>query len=181
MNAVSWDGLWALIAMRGERPRPRYAYVDGRLELRGSSRDHEYIRRCVAAVLEAYCLERDIAFTTYGHWLLYDESAAAAIEPDECYIFGPDPKNKPLPELAIEVVWTSGGIDKLEIYRRLRVGEVWFWKDEVITVYRLDGERYVSRDRSELLPSIDMALVTRLSLVEPTSEAARKMREASTR
>jgi hypothetical protein len=26
------------------------------------------------------------------------------------------------------VIWTSGGIDKLEVYRRLRVREVWIWK-----------------------------------------------------
>jgi len=40
-----------------------------------------------------------------------------------------------------EVVWTSGGIDKLEIYRRLGVGEVWRWKDSRIEIHVLQGER----------------------------------------
>jgi Uma2 family endonuclease len=55
---------------------------------------------------------------------------------DECYIVGPD-QNKEVPDLALEVVWTSGGLDKLEIYRRLGVGEVWIWKDGRITVHAL--------------------------------------------
>jgi hypothetical protein len=29
-----------------------------------------------------------------------------------------------VPDIAIEVVWTSGGIDKLEVYRGLDVPEV---------------------------------------------------------
>ena len=49
------------------------------------------------------------------------------VEPDECYVFGdaPDPER---PDLAIEVVWTRGGIDKREIYRALGVRELWFWR-----------------------------------------------------
>lgn len=30
------------------------------------------------------------------------------------------------PHLAIEVVWTSGGLDKLDVYRKLGVREVWY-------------------------------------------------------
>jgi len=44
------------------------------------------------------------------------------LEPDECYLVGD--QDKSAPDLAIEVIGTSGGIDKLEIYRRLDVGEV---------------------------------------------------------
>ena len=79
----------------------------------------------------------------------------AGCEADECYIFGPRPRDKARPDLAIEVVWTSGGLDKLEVYRRLEVGEVWFWKDGVIAVHVLDrdgelGEVGVSDDAAEL-------------------------------
>jgi hypothetical protein len=37
----------------------------------------------------------------------------------------------------IEVVWTSGGLGKLEIYRRLGVGEFWQWKRGRIQVHLL--------------------------------------------
>jgi hypothetical protein len=32
------------------------------------------------------------------------------------------------PDIAIEVIWTSGGIDKLEVYRKLGVREVWYYE-----------------------------------------------------
>ena len=40
--------------------------------------------------------------------------------------------DKEIPELAIEVVYTSGGIDILKIYRRLGVKEVWFLRMETL-------------------------------------------------
>lgn len=48
-------------------------------------------------------------------------------EPDECYVFGEDPDPE-RPDLAIEVIWISGGMNKLEIYRALGVAEVWHWR-----------------------------------------------------
>ena len=59
-------------------------------------------------------------------------------------------------ELAIEVVWTSGGLDKLEIYRLLGVNEVWIWREDRIEVYLLQGEQYERGERSELLPDLDL-------------------------
>ena len=67
----------------------------------------------------------------------------AILEPDECYLIGDQARDTP--DLAIEVVWTSGGIDKLEIYRRLGVREVWRWKDSRIEVYVLREQHYESR------------------------------------
>ena len=57
-----------------------------------------------------------------------DKRVAREVEPDECYVFGP-PRKARRPDLTIEVIWTSGSIDKLEIYRKLTVGEVWIWRD----------------------------------------------------
>ena len=42
----------------------------------------------------------------------------AGKEPDECYCLYTD---KDIPDLAIEVIYTSGGIDTLEIYRRIGI------------------------------------------------------------
>jgi Uma2 family endonuclease len=58
----------------------------------------------------------------YGAWTLKSPPNQSGLEPDECYLVGD--QDKPTPDLAIEVVWTSGGIDKLEIYGRLGIGEV---------------------------------------------------------
>lgn len=47
----------------------------------------------------------------------------ASAEPDESYCFG---TSKPIPDLVIEVVLTSGHTQKLKRYRALGIPEVWF-------------------------------------------------------
>ena len=76
-------------------------------------------------LIEAYCLDRDIVLTGVGAWLHKNKCKKGAAEPDESYIFGPF-RSKPRADLVIEVAWTSGGIDKLEIYRKLDIDEVWW-------------------------------------------------------
>jgi hypothetical protein len=75
-------------------------------------------------------------------------------------------------------VWTSGGLPKLEIYRRLRVPEVWFWRSGRITVHVLREEAYVEAAASEVLPGIDLALLVSFLDVKPTSAAIRAFRDA---
>lgn len=102
---VGWAGFQALLALRGERRRPRMAYLDGSVELMGASRDHEGIKSTIGCLVEAYCLARKIPFSPYGSWLLDDESEDAGIEPDECYVFGANPRSIDRPELAqIDVI-----------------------------------------------------------------------------
>jgi len=67
---------------------------------------------------------------------------------------------KAIPDLAIEVIFTSGGIDKLQLYKRLGIPEIWFWEDGVLSIYYL-REDYEQVDRSELLPELDIALLVR--------------------
>lgn len=173
---VPWSHFEAQLALRGDAPVPRMAYLDGALELMSPSKDHERIKSYLGRLLEAYALETNIDLSPYGAWTLKYAPAAAGLEPDECYIVGAD-QDKRVPDLAIEVVWTSGGIDKLEIYRRLGVAEVWTWKGERIEVHVLAGDRYERTETSGLFPDLDLALVVSL-LDRPTAlQAVRALRE----
>ena len=63
------------------------------------------------------------------------------------------------PDLAIEVNWTSGGIDKLEVYDRLEVPEVWFWEDDRLTIHvRKPRGGYAKRRKSSLFPTLDLEM-----------------------
>lgn len=177
LHGVGWAGYQALLALRGERSSPRIAYLDGAVELMGASRKHESIKSNLGCLVEAYCTERGIHWSPFGHWLLDDESEDAGAEPDECYIFGADPDAKDIPDLVVEVIWTSGGLNKREIYRRLGVREAWFWKRDVLAVFVLEGDQYVERNASEWVPGIDLALLCRLAAVTPTSAAVAELRE----
>jgi Uma2 family endonuclease len=178
LHGLDWARFESLVALRGERRRPRVAYLDGVVELIGPSRGHESTKSDLGRIVEHYCLLSDILITPYGSWLIKDQPEEAGAEPDECYIFGPDPESKDRPDLVIEVVWTSGGIDKLEIYRRLGIAEAWFWKDGRLAVYRLGPSGYQLVPRSQWVPDIDFDLVLSLIGVKPINEVVRRLREA---
>jgi hypothetical protein len=50
----------------------------------------------------------------------------------------------------------AGPRTKLDVYRELRVREIWFWKDGRILVHVLRGTRYETAAGSEALASIDL-------------------------
>jgi Uma2 family endonuclease len=85
------------------------------------------------------------------------EALGARKEPDASYNLQ---TKKTISDLAIEVIFTSGGIDKLQLYKRLGVPEVWFWEDGVLSIYYL-REEYEKVDRNKLLPKLDIALVVK--------------------
>ncbi len=176
IDGLDWDGYEALLVRRGERSRPKLAYLDGAVELMSMSRGHEGLKSVIGCLVEAFCFEREIDFSPYGNWTLKQKARQAGVEPDECYIFGARPQGKDWPDLAIEVVWTHGGIDKLEAYRRLQVGEVWFWDRDAISVHVLGRGGYEPRARSISLPELDLELVCRLARIEPASAAVRQLR-----
>jgi len=173
---VPWPHYEAQLALRGDAPVPRIAYFEGALELMSPSKDHERIKSYIGRPVEAYALERGIDLSPYGAWTLKSAPKASGLEPDECYIVGD--QSKPAPDLAIEVAWTTGGLEKLEIYRRLQIGEVWIWRDGRIEVHVLTGDRYEQTDRSRLFPGLDVpALVSYLD--RPTAlQAVRAFRDA---
>lgn len=120
------------------------------------SRTHEEIKSYLGCLVEAWCLERGIELTPYGSWTLKNKREKRGAEADECYVFGSEPKRKRRPDLAIEVIWTSGGIDKLKVYRKLGVREVWHWEDGSIQMHVLRGAEYESAPAREVQPGIDL-------------------------
>lgn len=174
---VPWTHYEAQMALRGDAPVPRMAYLEGTLELMSPSKEHERVKSYLGRLVEAYALERGIDLSPYGGWTLKTAPKHAGAEPDECYIVGAD-QGKDTPDLAIEVVWTSGGIDKLEIYRRLQIGEVWFWNDGRIDIHVFQQGQYTQVDRSWLFPDLDTTLICAL-LDRPTAlQAIRALRDA---
>ena len=64
------------------------------------------------------------------------------------------------PDLVLEIALTSGGVNKLEVYRRFGVPEVWFWRSHKLEVFTLSREgQYRRTPKSHLLPGLDLALV----------------------
>ena len=173
LRDVSWSDYEALLAIRGENAGVRIAYVEGTLELMTPSRDHEILKKKIARLLEAYAEELGIELEGYGSWTLERKDRKRGLEPDECYSIGPAGD---VPDLAIEVIWTSGGLDKLDIYRRLGVREVWRWQEGRIAMFALHGDRYDLLARSEVLPQVDIDLIRALLDLPTQTAAVRELR-----
>ncbi|MBA3460079.1 MAG: Uma2 family endonuclease [Deltaproteobacteria bacterium] len=157
LRGVSWDQYVALSEQR-RSSKPLMAYLDGELEIVSTSRAHEIDKKLIARFVEAYVDVADIELGAVGNATFRKKLKRAGLEPDECYCVGP---MREFPTLAIEVVYTSGGINKLEIYRRLGVPEVWFWIDRKLQVYWLTAKGIELRDRSVQLPDLDLDKLTR--------------------
>ena len=91
-----------------------------------------------------------------------------------------DAAGRDVPDIALEVVWTSGVLAKLSVYAGLGVREVWVWERGELHAYALRGEAYESVPRSELLPEFDLALVASFVGLRQ-SEAVRALRDRLTR
>jgi Uma2 family endonuclease len=177
LRGASWADYQRVMELRGDKSAPRIAFLEGDLEIMSPSSSHENIKSLIGCLVEAYCLEHDLEFRTLGAWTLEDKAVARGVEPDECFVLSADPDAR-RPDLAIEVVWTSGGIAKLDIYRKLGVREVWFWRDGVLSVHLLHGESYVTTTTSAALPGLDLALLASF-LDRPTTSAAIKAYRAA--
>ncbi len=173
-TGATWDGFERLLELRGDRGGPRIAYLDGEIEIMSPSRSHEVLKSFVGRLVETFCLVRGIEFTPVGAWTLKERALECGLEPDECYVFGDQPEIETLPHLAIEVIWTSGNLNKLEIYRRLGVGEVWFWRKGRLEAHVLDGDKFLPAARSRALPALDLEELASF-LDRPTASQA--MRE----
>ncbi len=160
---VDWQGFEKFLAARGDQAGPRVAYLDGLLELMAPSRTHEDLKKRIALLVEAWSQENGIEIQAYGSWLLKRKRRRTGVEPDECYVLG-NPSNPKAPDLAIEVVWTVGAIDKLETFRRMSVREVWIWEDGELDVYALRRGRYARARASRLFPTLDLSLLTEHAL-----------------
>lgn len=159
IHNVSWQQLEEIDNAFSKFGRFRLVYLDGTLEIMPVSNDHEDFKKTIAILLEAYMRAVGIRFYGRGGPTMATQEKDARKEPDESYNIG---TRKAYPDLVIEMVFTSGGVDKLEIYRRSGVTEVWFWEDGVLAIYELQGnslrdgkaERYTKVAKSSLLPQL---------------------------
>jgi Uma2 family endonuclease len=178
LHGIRWQDYEALLTMRGENSGTHVTYLDGELELMTPSYDHETLKTTLGRLIETYAEERGLELQGCGSWTVQKEAKARGAEADESYILGPVTEQPKIPDLACEVIWTTGGIDKLEVYRGLGVPEVWFWQDGALRIYLLEHDRYVQAQRSRLLPGLDPDLIVRFMAYPSQTQAVRGLRAA---
>jgi Uma2 family endonuclease len=157
LEGVSWQQYETLIATLGDDfPNLRLNYLEGTLEIMTTSPEHEELKKIIGMLLEAYFQETRTRFHALGSATFRKAMKLRGLEPDECYCLE---QKKEFPDLAIEIVITSGIVNKLEIYRGLGVTEIWQWQDGKFVIYHLRSDGYEEIEQSELLPDLDVHLL----------------------
>lgn len=148
---------------------------------------HKIVKKRIAALLELYLLLAGFDFKPTDSMTLENEASNVKREADESYKLTPNSRR---PDLAIEIVFSGGGIDKLDAYKRLRISEVWFWEDGVLELYHLrdsslDSSQaskseafYEKISVSKTVPGIDLDLFCRCILIDNHVEAIRTFQTA---
>ena len=157
---VSWEQLEQLdINLVGTGAR--LTYLDEILEIMSPlSDEHEDSKKTLAMLVEVYMRIKNIRFYSRGSATIGKRENKTRREPDESYNLG---TKKSIPDLILEITVTSGGINKLEIYKRLGIPEVWFWEDGLLSVYCLQAGEYQEVDKSILLPELDLESLAKYS------------------
>ena len=160
-SGLSWSEFKAVEKLL-ESPGYRLSFLAGLLEIKQMPGElHETVKERLGALLELYLMAMGFDFTPTGSMTLENEVAAVKREADKSYKLVAGRSN---PDLVIEIVFTSGGINKLEAYRRLNISEVWFWEDGVLDIYHLrqagnDQSSYEKIGQSEEVPGINLDLL----------------------
>ncbi|HUR79560.1 MAG TPA: Uma2 family endonuclease [Thermoanaerobaculia bacterium] len=170
LHDVSWADYQHILEVRGDHSGPRISYLEGELEIMSPSENHERIKSLLGSLVEMWCVEHRIQFTRVGSWTLKNRAVRRGAEPDDCFVLGASAKAQ-RPDFAIEVIWTSGSLDKLEIYRMLGVREVWIWERGILTPYVLRDDHYEVAARSEALPGIDLRQLAAMAEYPTTLDA----------
>lgn len=164
----TWEQFKLMQQASESSPGVRLAFYEETIEIFMPGREHEVFSHIIGYLLTTFLLAKRIQFEPTGS-MTQEANRVASAQADQSYCVG---GFKPIPDLSIEVVFTSGG-GKLPRYQALGVSEVWFWQDGVLEMHHLRATGYERIDRSELpgLDQLDIDLLKRCILMAETDFA----------
>lgn len=159
----TWEGFKLVQQGLQDSPGARLRFYDGVIEILMPGEAHEIFAHIIGYLVTTFLAETGIPFVPTRQ-KDQEREGLASVQADESYCLG---HSKPIPDLSIEVVFTSGGISKLTRYQALGVPEVWFWQDGTFELYHLSADGYQRIARSQLpgLEELDIELLKRCILI----------------
>lgn len=59
------------------------------------------------------------------------------------------------------MIVTSGTINRRELFKPMKIPEIWFWKSNQLRIFQLKDKEYEEVSRSTFFPDLDLALLLR--------------------
>ena len=152
----------------------RMTYDRGVLTFTPPSRSHDQISRMLQLMVYEWAKLRPVPLASCDAATQREPERRIGLEPDECFYIQKQSPTGGLdqadwdsprpPDLAIEVEVSNPFRGRLPLYATLCVPEVWHWRVEALTVYRLVDNAYVAVPESVLLPGFPLGEAQRLLL-----------------
>src|SRR3990172_3796605 len=164
LSNVSWETYEMLLEDLEGRSAPRLTYDRGQLEIMSPTPEHERLNRRINLIVDIVAAELDIRVDVLGSTTFRREDIDRGFEPDSCFYVAKadrvrgkkriDLGKDPAPDLVIEIDITSSSIPKIPIFAHFGVPEVWQYDGSSLRMSKLEGNEYVSIDRSLAFPII---------------------------
>jgi Uma2 family endonuclease len=174
-SGIDWQQFKLIEQGFSNSPGIKLFYFKGEVEILAVSQEHESFSRTIAGLLIDYFVEKDIEFNPLGSFT-QEKGRKVSVQSDESFLIGKSIGKTP--DLAIEVIFTSGNESKLNRYEALGVPEVWFWEDGLFALYHLRSPGYEKIIQSEILPDLDINLLSRCLLMASRVEAVKEWRHS---
>ncbi len=170
MHGIDWDTYTYFLKMFEESRGARLTYDRGALEIMSPSLPHDDASRAFVFFLQILAEEWKLPLKAAGSTTLRRKQKQTGLEPDECFWLANAPRmagrrqldlrRDPPPDLAIEVEKSRRGkLDRMALYARLRVPELWRLGKKGLAFFRLEGNGYVAASTSLAFPGLDPVLV----------------------
>jgi Uma2 family endonuclease len=162
LSNVSWETYERLLEDLSDCSVPHLTYDRGRLEIMSPTQEHEELNRTINSIVETVAVELDVRVRVLGSSTFKRKDLKRGFEPDSCFyvksaesIRGKkrlDLSIDPPPDLVIEIDITSSSIPRMPIFALFGVPEVWRYDGGSLRISVLQGNEYVSSDRSLAIP-----------------------------
>jgi Uma2 family endonuclease len=171
LNDIDWSTYRRFGDLLGDR-HIRITYDRGVMELMTLSPERERSKKLLARLIEALAEEMEIDMAGFGSMTCQRDDLERGLEPDECYWIEHEPQVSgrdeidlavdPPPDLVLEVEISRSALNRLALYARLGVPEVWRWDGQTLSVCHLtENSKYSEATSSRAFPFLPITELTR--------------------
>lgn len=166
----------------------RITYDRGAFEIMTLSLRHEGYSSLFSLLITVLAMELNIPVRNAGSTTLKRRRLHRGLEPDKCFYIGNEPAIRgktrldlrvdPPPDLAIEIDVTPSSLNRVGIYAKLGVPEVWRFDGETLRAYVLDSTgHYQQTTQSLSFPKLPLDVLAGLVARTGQSDDASLVRE----
>src|SRR5262245_28175371 len=170
LHGISWETYERLLAEHQESSGTHFTYDRGRLEIMVLSAKHEAVKHVLTLLVEVLAEELNIDVYGLGSTTFRRADLERGFEPDACFYIQQEALARgkdeieltvdPPPDLIIEIDITSPSLNKFPVFAALGIPEVWRYDGARVSCLRLEGDEYIERAESVVLPRVTGKILT---------------------